>query len=75
MEICSSLFGECMKVSCSFNLLVGSPCSYDRRDKSKVPLLSCKKDIESHRSTWSFAGVEIESELILVRAGMSFPSI
>ena len=65
-----------MEVSCSFNVLVGSPCSYDRRDKSKViaevPLLSCNKDIESHKSTWSFAGVQSESQLILVRAGIFY---
>lgn len=63
-----------MEVSCSFKSIVGSPCSYDRRDQSKsvteVPLLSCVKDIESHKSLWSFAGVNGEQELILLRAGI-----
>ena len=63
-----------MEVSCSFKTIVGSPCSYDRRDKSKriteVPLLSCNKDIENHKSLWSFAGVNGEPELILLRAGI-----
>lgn len=48
--------------------------SYDRRDKSKliteVPLLSCNKDMENHKSLWSFAGVNGEQELILLRAGI-----
>lgn len=63
-----------MDVSCSFKSIVGSPCSLDRRDKNRlideVPLLSCDKDIESHKSVWSFAGVESEKELIFARAGI-----
>ena len=50
-----------MAVSCSFNAIVSSPCSHDRRDQSKsvneVPLLSCVKDIESLKSLWSFTEV------------------
>ena len=63
-----------MEVSCSFTSIVGSRCSYDRRDKSKitteVQLVSCEKDIESHKSLWCFAGVRSEQELILARAGI-----
>ena len=39
-----------MDVSCAFKTIIGSPCSYDRRDKSKliteVPLVSCNKDMK-----------------------------
>ena len=63
-----------MEASCSFNFIVGSASSYDRRDRSKffevVPLVSCNKDVQGHRSAWYFAGVENESELILARAGI-----
>ena len=63
-----------MAISCSFKAIVGSPCSHDRRDHGKlvneVPLLSCVKDIESHKSLWSFIGVTGEQELILLRAGI-----
>ena len=63
-----------MALSCSFKEIVGSPCSHDRRDHTKlvneVPLLSCVKDIESHKSLWSFTGVTGEQELILLRAGI-----
>ena len=66
--------GKIMAVSCSFKAIVGSPCSHDGRDHSKlvneVPLLSCVKDIESHKSLWSFTGVTGEQELILLRAGI-----
>ena len=60
--------------ACSFKAIVGGPCSYDRRDQSKsvneVLLLSCVKDIERHKSLWSFTGVTGELELILLRAGI-----
>ena len=63
-----------MAVSCSFKAIVCSPCSHDQRDHSKVvyevPLLSCVKDIESHKSLWSFTGVIGEQELILLRAAI-----
>ena len=63
-----------MMAVCSFKAIVGSPCSYDRRDHSKslneVPLLSCIKDIERHKCLWSFTGVTGEQELILLRAGI-----
>ena len=58
-----------MAASCS----VG-PCSYHHRDKSKsvnkVPLLSHVKDIERHKSHWSFTGVTGEQELGFLRAGI-----
>ena len=63
-----------MALSCSFKAIVGSPCSHDRRDHTKlvneVPLLSCVKDIESYKSLWSFTGVTGEQVLILLRAGI-----
>ena len=39
-----------------------------------VPLVSCNKDIQGHKSAWYFAGVENESELILARAGIFYMS-
>jgi hypothetical protein len=69
-------FLEVMEFSCSFNSIVGTTCSFDRRSKNKsidiVPLFTCKKDIASHRSIWSFSGVESEDELILCRAGIFY---
>ena len=66
--------GKIMAVSCSIRAIVGSPCSHDRRDHSKlvneVPLLSCVKDIESHKSLWSFTCATSEQELILLRVGI-----
>ena len=67
-----------MEASCSFKFIVGSACSYDRQDRSKlfevVPLVSCNKDVQGHKSAWCFAGVENESELILARAGIFYMS-
>ena len=37
---------------------------------NEVPLLSCVRDIESHKSLWSFTGVTGEQELILLRAAI-----
>ena len=54
--------------------MIGGPCSYDRRDQSKseneVLLLSCVKDIERHKSLWSFTRVTGEQELTLLRGGI-----
>ena len=65
---------EAMEGSCSFEPLVGTPCSFDRRDKHRsteiVPLSLCNKDVTGHRSTWSFSGIEIETDLILARVGI-----
>ena len=42
-----------MEASCSFKFIVGSACSYDRQDRSKlfevVPLVSCNKDVQGHK--------------------------
>ena len=70
----SEATGKIMAVSCSFKAIVDSPCSHDRRDQSKlvneVPSLSCVKDMEGHKSLWSFTGVTGEQELILLRAAI-----
>ena len=58
--------------ACSFKAIVGGPCSCNRRHQNKsvneVLLLSCVKDIERHKSLWSFAGLTGEQQLILLRA-------
>ena len=67
-----------MEASCSFKFIVGGACSYDRQDRSKlfevVPLVSCNKDVQGHKSAWCFAGVKNESELNLARAGIFYMS-
>ena len=67
-----------MEASSSFKFMVGSACSYDRQDRSKlfevVPLVSCNKDVQGHKSAWCFAGVKNESELNLARAGIFYMS-
>ena len=71
--LCALFIDEAMEGSCSFESLVGTPCSFDRRDKHRsteiVPLL-CNKDVTGHRSTWSFSGIESETDLILARVGI-----
>ena len=63
-----------MEGSCFFESLVGTPCSFDIRDKHRsteiVPLSFCNKDVTGHRSTWSFSGIESETDLMLARAGI-----
>ena len=63
-----------MEVKCSFNSLVGSPCSYDPRDRQKstvvIPFVDCKRDIPSHKSSLSITDVESEIELILSGASI-----
>ncbi|CAH3018511.1 unnamed protein product [Porites evermanni] len=63
-----------MEGSCSFESLVGTQCSFDRRDKHRsteiVPLSLCNKDVTGHRSSWSFSGIESETDLILARVGI-----
>ncbi|CAH3124605.1 unnamed protein product [Pocillopora meandrina] len=60
-----------MEGSCSFESLVGTLCSFDRRDKHRsteiVPLSLCNKDVTGHRSTWYFSGIESETDFILAR--------
>ena len=68
-----------MEASCSFKLIVGSACSYDQQDRIKlfevVPLVSCNKNVQGHKSAWCFAGVKSESELNLARAGIFFSAL
>ena len=56
----------------SFKAIVGGVCGYNPKDQKLnteiVPLLSCNKDIDSHKSTYKFTGPEDEVELILSRA-------
>ena len=63
-----------MEASSSFKFMVGSTCSYDRQDRSKlfevVPLVSCNKDVQGHKSAWCFVGVKNESD----RAGIFYMS-
>ena len=63
-----------MEGSCSFESLVGTLCSFDRKDKHRsteiVPLSLCNKDVTGHKSTWSFSGIESETDLILACAGI-----
>ena len=58
-----------MEASCSFKFIAGSACSYDRQDRSKlfevVPLLSCNKDVQGHKSAWCFAGLRTRVNLSL----------
>ena len=61
-----------MEGCCSFKVLVGGVCGSNPKDRKRnseiVPLLSCKKNIDSHKSTYQFTGPEDEVELILCRA-------
>ena len=62
--------------SCSFGPIVGTGCSFDRKDRTRsadiILFSECKKDITNHKSTWAFSGVESEEELILARAGIFY---
>ena len=62
-----------MEGCCSFKVVVGGVCGFNPKDRKRnseiVPLLSCMKDIDSHKSTYKFTGPEDEVELILCRAG------
>ena len=67
-----------MESCCPFKALVGGVCGYDPKDRKRdseiVPLLSCDKDINRHKSLYKFTGPEDEVELILCRAATtSFP--
>lgn len=63
-----------MESTCSFLAIVGGQCGYDRRDRKKsvecIPLLSCAKDITSHKSSFAFYDIDWEVDLILARAGI-----
>ena len=67
---CALFIDEAMEGSCSFESLVGTPCSFDRRSTEMVPLSFFNKDITGHRSTWSFSGIKSETDLILARVGI-----
>ena len=64
-----------MEGCCSFKALVGGVCGYNAKDRKRgteiVPLMSCDKDINRHKSLYKFTGPENEVELILCRAAMS----
>ena len=72
--MCALFIDEAMESSCSFVSLVGTPCSFDRRDKRRsteiFPLSLCNKDVTGQRPTWSFSGIECETDLTLARAGI-----
>ena len=59
---------------CSFKSIVDGPCSFDRRDRTRsreiVPLLSCTKNVDQHKSCYGFQDVMNEGELILARSAM-----
>ena len=61
-----------MESCCSFKALVGGVCGYDpidhKRDSEIVPLLSCNKELNDHKSLYKFTGPEDEVELILCSA-------
>ena len=63
-----------MDVCCSFKALVGGVCGYNAKDRKRgteiVPLMSCDKDINRHKSLYKFTGPENEVELTLCRAAM-----
>ena len=60
-----------MDVCCSFRSLVGGNCGLHRADENKIiPLLSCTKNISSHKAAFKFTGPTNEIELILCRASL-----
>ena len=60
-------------MECTFSLLVGGECGADPKSKTAsrkiVPLVSCSKNISSHKKQLQFSGCETEIELILARSG------
>ena len=63
-----------MEGCCSFKSLIGGVCCYNTRDRKReteiVPLLSCSKNIASHRSAFKLTGPEDEIDPILCVASM-----
>ena len=62
-----------MEGSCSFESLVGTLCSFDRRDKQRsteIVLCRCQtiEDVTGHRSSWSFSGIESETDFTLAQS-------
>lgn len=52
-----------MESCCSFKALVGGVCGYDPKDRKRdseiVPLLSCDKDINRHKSLYKLPGLKM----------------
>ena len=63
-----------MEACCSFKSIVGGSCLFDQHNKKRsteiVPLLSCSKSIDNHKSLYGFQGVSNEAELILARTAV-----
>ena len=63
-----------MEGCCAFKSPIGGVCGYNTRHRKReteiVPLLSCTKNIASHKSAFKFTGPEGEVDLILCRASM-----
>ena len=63
-----------MEVCCSSKSIVGGQCSFDRRDRTRsreiVPLLSCTKNIDQHKSCYGFQDVGNDVELFRARSAM-----
>ena len=72
-SLCALFFDETMEGSCSFESLVGTLYSFDRRDKQRsteiVPFCRCQtiKDVTGHRLTWSLSGIQSETDFILAQ--------
>ncbi|RMX51576.1 hypothetical protein pdam_00017733 [Pocillopora damicornis] len=63
-----------MEGCCLCKSLIGGVCGYNTRDRKRetevVPLLSCSKNIASHRSAFKFTGPKDEIDPILCVASM-----
>jgi len=63
-----------MELCCTFKSIVGGICGFDPKDRNRsieiVPVLSCTRDINKHKSVVSFSGPDDEIDLILCRAGI-----
>ena len=57
---------------CTFSLLVGGECGADPKSKTTshkiLPLVSCSKNISSHKKQLQFSGCKTEIELILAQS-------
>jgi len=59
-------------MSCSFFDIVGGICGTEERTSTSISVMAltqCKKDIQHHKKSLKFLGVETEVELILSRCG------
>ena len=63
-----------MEVCCTLKSIVGGVCGYDPKDRKRdtniLPLISCHKDISSHKTFLSFTCPNEEVDLVLSRAGI-----